>query len=164
MGVIAVYPGSFDPITNGHIDIIQRAAKMYDKLIVAVLVNKSKNSLFTVKERVNMIKKATSDMDNVEVDSFSGLFVDYCLQNNIGVSIRGLRAMSDFEIELQMAHVNDFLSSGKVETVFLATNTKYSYISSSIVKEIAMFKGDFKHLVSKDVCLKLEEKFSDIKK
>ena len=159
MGVVAVYPGSFDPITNGHIDIIQRASKMYDKLIVAVLVNKSKNSLFTVEERVELIKKSIKNIENVEVDSFSGLFVDYCLKNNIGFAIRGLRAMSDFEIELQMAHTNDFLSKGKVETVFLATNTQYSYISSSVVKEIAMFKGDIKHLVPDEVYKELNKKF-----
>lgn len=159
MSVTAVYPGSFDPITNGHIDIIKRASKMYDKLIVAVLVNKGKNSLFTIQERVDIIREAVKDIENVTVDSFSGLFVDYCLKNNISVSIRGLRAMSDFEIELQMAHVNDFLSKSKVETVFLATNTQYSYISSSIVKEIAMFGGDYSHLVPYNVFEKLSEKY-----
>jgi pantetheine-phosphate adenylyltransferase len=158
MSVTAVYPGSFDPITNGHIDIIKRASKMYDKLIVAVLVNKEKNSLFTIQERVDIIRESVKDIKNVTVDSFSGLFVDYCLKNNISVSIRGLRAMSDFEIELQMAHVNDFLSKSKVETVFLATNTQYSYISSSIVKEIAMFGGDYSHLVPDNVFKKLSEK------
>lgn len=158
MSVTAVYPGSFDPITNGHIDIIKRASKMYDKLIVAVLVNKEKNSLFTIQERVDIIRESVKDIKNVTVDSFSGLFVDYCLKNNISVSIRGLRAMSDFEIELQMAHVNDFLSKSKVETVFLATNTQYSYISSSIVKEIAMFGGDYSHLVPDNVFEKLSEK------
>lgn len=159
MSVTAVYPGSFDPITNGHIDIIKRASKMYDKLIVAVLVNKEKNSLFTIQERVDIIRESVKDIKNVTVDSFSGLFVDYCLKNNISVSIRGLRAMSDFEIELQMAHVNDFLSKSKVETVFLATNTQYSYISSSIVKEIAMFGGDYSHLVPDNVFKKLSEKY-----
>lgn len=159
MNITAVYPGSFDPITNGHIDIIKRASKMYDKLIVAVLVNKGKNSLFTIQERVDIIREAVKDIENVTVDSFSGLFVDYCLKNNISVSIRGLRAMSDFEIELQMAHVNDFLSKSKVETVFLATNTQYSYISSSIVKEIAMFGGDYSHLVPDNVFEKLSEKY-----
>ena len=158
MSVTAVYPGSFDPITNGHIDIIKRASKMYDKLIVAVLVNKEKNSLFTIQERVDIIRESVKDIKNVTVDSFSGLLVDYCLKNNISVSIRGLRAMSDFEIELQMAHVNDFLSKSKVETVFLATNTQYSYISSSIVKEIAMFGGDYSHLVPDNVFKKLSEK------
>lgn len=158
MSVTAVYPGSFDPITNGHIDIIKRASKMYDKLIVAVLVNKGKNSLFTIQERVDIIRESVKDIENVTVDSFSGLFVDYCIKNNISVSIRGLRAMSDFEIELQMAHVNDFLSKSKVETVFLATNTQYSYISSSIVKEIAMFGGDYSHLVPDNVFEKLSEK------
>ena len=158
MSVTAVYPGSFDPITNGHIDIIKRASKMYDKLIVAVLVNKGENSLFTIQERVDIIRESVKDIENVTVDSFSGLFVDYCIKNNISVSIRGLRAMSDFEIELQMAHVNDFLSKSKVETVFLATNTQYSYISSSIVKEIAMFGGDYSHLVPDNVFEKLSEK------
>lgn len=159
MSIKAVYPGSFDPITNGHIDIIKRASKMYDKLVVAVLVNQSKKSLFTLQERVEMIKEAVKDYKNVEVDSFSGLFVDYCMKNDIAISIRGLRAMSDFEIELKMAHVNDFLSNEKVETVFLATSTKYSYISSSIIKEIAMFNGDCSYLVPQVVYEKLRGKF-----
>lgn len=159
MEKIAVYPGSFDPITNGHMDIITRASKMYDKLVVAVLVNKKKQSMFTVKERLDLIKKTTSDIKNVEVDSFSGLFIDYCIKNKICVAIRGLRALSDFDMELQMAHINDFLSKGTVDTVFLATSTKYSYISSSAVREIAMFKGDYKDLVPKAVYESLQNKF-----
>ncbi|MGP1410387.1 MAG: pantetheine-phosphate adenylyltransferase [Peptoanaerobacter stomatis] len=159
MEKIAVYPGSFDPITNGHMDIITRASKMYDKLVVAVLVNKQKKSLFTVEERVELIKKSTVDIPNVEVDSFSGLFVDYCTQKEIHIAIRGLRALSDFDLELQMAHMNDFLSKGKVDTVFLVTSTKHSYISSSTVKEIAMFRGRCCDLVPKPVCDELTKKF-----
>jgi pantetheine-phosphate adenylyltransferase len=159
MNLTAVYPGSFDPITKGHLDIIKRAAKMYDTLIVAILINKEKNPLFSLEERVEMIKEATKDLGNVKVDHFSGLFVDYCMKNNINVSIRGLRAMSDFEIELQMAHINDVLSKSALETVFLATGTKYSYLSSSVVKEIAMFDGDYSNLVPENVCEKIRQKF-----
>ena len=157
----AVYPGSFDPITNGHLDIIKRASKMYDTLIVAILINQEKRPLFSLEERVEMIKEATKDLGNVKVDYFSGLFVDYCMKKEINVSIRGLRAMSDFEIELQMAHINDVLSKSSLETVFLATSTKYSYLSSSVVKEIAMFGGDYSNLVPKNVCKKIRQKYKE---
>ena len=157
----AVYPGSFDPITNGHLDIIKRASKMYDTLIVAILINQEKRPLFSLEERVERIKEATKDLGNVKVDYFSGLFVDYCMKKEINVSIRGLRAMSDFEIELQMAHINDVLSKSSLETVFLATSTKYSYLSSSVVKEIAMFGGDYSNLVPKNVCEKIRQKYKE---
>ncbi|EFM39992.1 pantetheine-phosphate adenylyltransferase [[Eubacterium] yurii subsp. margaretiae ATCC 43715] len=159
MKLTAVYPGSFDPITNGHLDIIKRASNMYDTLVVAILINKEKKPLFSLEERVEMIKEATKGMDNIKVDHFSGLFVDYCMKKDINVSIRGLRAMSDFEIELQMAHINDVLSKSTLETVFLATSTQYSYLSSSVVKEIAMFNGDYSSLVPKNVCERLGTKF-----
>ena len=157
----AVYPGSFDPITNGHLDIIKRASKMYDTLIVAILMHQEKSPLFSLEERGDMIKSTTKDLGIVQVDYFSGLFVDYCMKNEINVSIRGLRAMSDFEIELQMAHINDVLSKSSLETVFLATSTKYSYLSSSVVKEIAMFGGDYSNLVPKNVCEKIRQKYKE---
>ena len=157
----AVYPGSFDPITNGHLDIIKRASKMYDTLIVAILINQEKRPLFSLEERVEMIKETTKDLGNVKVDYFSGLFVDYCMKNEINVSIRGLRAMSDFEIELQMAHINDVLSKSSLETVFLATSTKYSYLSSTVVKEIAMYCGDYSNFVPKNVCEKIRQKYKE---
>lgn len=155
---IAIYPGSFDPITNGHLDIIKRASKLCDKLIVAVLVNSSKKNLFTFDERIHMIEDAVSDLDNVCVKTFSGLLVDYCKENNVNAIIRGLRAVSDFEYELQMAQMNRKLEDD-VETIFLTASTKYSFLSSSIVKEIARYKGDIKELVPKKAYESLVEKF-----
>ncbi|MCT4585243.1 MAG: pantetheine-phosphate adenylyltransferase [Peptostreptococcaceae bacterium] len=155
---IAIYPGSFDPITNGHLDIIRRASKLCDKLIVAVLVNSSKKNLFTFDERIHMIEDAISDLDNVCVKTFSGLLVDYCTQNNVSAIIRGLRAVSDFEYELQMAQMNRKLEDN-VETIFLTASTKYSFLSSSIVKEIARYKGNIEELVPKKACEYLVEKF-----
>lgn len=155
---IAIYPGSFDPITNGHLDIIRRASKLCDKLIVAVLVNSSKKNLFTFDERIHMIEDAISDLENVCVKTFSGLLVDYCTQNNVSAIIRGLRAVSDFEYELQMAQMNRKLEDN-VETIFLTASTKYSFLSSSIVKEIARYKGNIEELVPKKACEYLVEKF-----
>lgn len=155
---IAIYPGSFDPITNGHLDIIKRASKLCDKLIVAVLVNSSKKNLFTFDERIHMIEDAISDLDNVCVKTFSGLLVDYCTENNVNAIIRGLRAVSDFEYELQMAQMNRKLEDN-VETIFLTASTKYSFLSSSIVKEIARYKGNIEELVPKKACEYLVEKF-----
>lgn len=154
---IGVYPGSFDPVTNGHLDIIKRAAKMVDKLVVTVLINSSKNNLFTIEERMNMIKEAVKDMDNVSVDTFSGLLIDYCKENNIKSIIRGLRAISDFEYELQMAQMNRNLSI-EIETLFLITSTKYSFLSSSIVKEVARYDGCISNFVPEHVRQKLREK------
>lgn len=151
MNKIAVYSGSFDPVTNGHMDIITRASQMYDELIVAILINKSKKSLFTIEDRVELLKKSTKHLPNVKVDNFSGLLVDYCKANKIYTVVRGLRMLSDFETELQMANMNYFLSQDKVDTVFLATLPKYSYISSSTVKEIATFGGSVKDFVPKVV-------------
>ena len=148
--MIAIYPGSFDPITLGHIDIIERGAKLFDKVIVAVLSNPSKQPLFTVDKRLKQITKCTQHIQNVEVDSFVGLTVEYAKLHNAGVLLRGLRVLSDFEKELQMAHTNKTLNR-EIETVFLATNKEYSFLSSSIVKEIAQFGGSIDHLVSANI-------------
>ena len=130
---VAVYPGSFDPVTLGHFDIIERSAKIMDKVIVGVLNNSSKTPLFSVEERVNMLKNLTKDMPNVEVMSFGGLLVDFVKEQNANVIVRGLRAITDFEYELQMSQTNRVIAPG-VDTIFLTTNLKYSYLSSSIVK------------------------------
>ena len=148
--MIAIYPGSFDPITLGHIDIVERGAKLFDKVIVAVLSNPSKKPLFTVDKRIAQITECTEHIANVEVDSFAGLTVDYARMHNAGVLLRGLRVLSDFEKELQMAHTNKTLN-GEIETVFLATSKEYSFLSSSIVKEIAQFGGVIDHLVSDNI-------------
>ena len=146
MEKIAVYPGSFDPITNGHLDIIKRSSRIFDKVYVSILVNSSKNSAFTLEERISMIKEVTAKYDNVEVDSFSGLLVNYLNKKNASVIIRGLRAVSDFEYEFQMALMNHKLEKN-IETLFMMTSGKYSYLSSSIVKEIAQYEGNLKDLV-----------------
>lgn len=157
MKKIAVYPGSFDPITNGHFDIIKRASKLFDKLIVAVLYNSSKNSLFTFEERVELIKDVVKDIDNVEVDSFTGLLIDYCNDKKVNAIIRGLRAVSDFEYELQMAQMNRQLNQD-IETVILTTSTKYSFISSSLIKEVGKYKGDISELVPNNVSKEVYKK------
>lgn len=154
----AVYPGSFDPITNGHLDIIERASHIYDRLVVGVLSNQSKNPLFTVEERVDMIKAVTSHLPNVEVDSFAGLLVDFAASKSASVIVKGLRTVADFEYEFQMALLNKTLNP-EYETMFMMTNTKYSYISSSMVKELAGFKGDLRGLVPGGIIGKIEEKY-----
>ena len=159
----ALYPGSFDPMTLGHLDTIKRASLMFDELIVAVLNNSEKTSLFSVDERVKILTEATKDMKNVRVDSFSGLTVDYCLQNNLHIMIRGLRAVTDFEYELQIAQTNRKISDNKVDTVFLTTDLQYSYLSSSTVKEIARYGGDVSHSVPGFVEAALKEKFKGIR-
>ncbi len=156
--MIAIYPGSFDPITLGHIDIIERGAKLFDQVIVAVLSNPSKQPLFTVEKRIEQITKCTEHITNVEVDSFAGLTVDYAKLHNAGVLLRGLRVLSDFEKELQMAHTNKTLN-GEIETVFLATTKEYSFLSSSIVKEIAQFGGIINHLVSDNIAQDMHLKY-----
>lgn len=143
---IGVYPGSFDPITNGHLDIIERGSKICEKLIVAVLDNQSKSAMFTVEERVGMIEETVKGMDNVEIDYFSGLLIDYAKEKNADAIIKGLRAVSDFEYEFQMALMNKKLSE-EVETLFLMTSNKHSYLSSSIIKEVAYFGGCIEGLV-----------------
>jgi len=143
---IAVYPGSFDPATNGHIDIIKRSGALFDRVIVAVLNNPSKSPLFSVEERVDILKRTCGDIKNVEIDSFSGLLIDYCKSKNANVIVKGLRAVSDFEYELQMAHMNKKLNQ-EIETVFIMTSSRYSYLSSSLVKEVAQFGGCIRGLV-----------------
>lgn len=155
---IAVYPGSFDPLTNGHIDIIKRTAALYDELYVAVLINTTKNGLFSIEERVELIQNEVADLENVRVESFHGLLVDYCKSRDIGVIIRGLRAVSDYEYEMQIAQMNRSLCKD-IETIFFMTNTKYSFLSSSIVKEVARFGGKIDDVVPKKVAEKLEEKY-----
>lgn len=138
----AIYPGSFDPVTYGHLDVIKRASQIFDELTVSVLNNKLKTPLFSVEERVKILKEAVKDMPNVKVESFSGLLVDYASSRNIHVVIRGLRAITDFEYELQNAQTNAKLSNGALDTIFLTTSLEYAYLSSSSVKEIASFGGD----------------------
>ena len=142
----AVYPGSFDPVTFGHIDIIKRAAYIFDELIVAVLNNKGKTPLFSVDERVNILKEVVKDIPNVSVLSYEGLLVDFAKENDAGVIVRGLRAVTDFEFELQLAQTNSVLSSG-VDTMFLTTSLRYAYLSSSTVKEVASYGGDIDKFV-----------------
>ncbi|HEY3251764.1 MAG TPA: pantetheine-phosphate adenylyltransferase [Ignavibacteria bacterium] len=154
----AIYPGTFDPLTFGHIDVLERAAKIFDKVIISVAESSSKKALFSIDERIELIKKAAVKLKNVEADFFNGLLVKYAEKKNAGVIIRGLRAISDFEYEFQMALTNRKISS-KVETVFLMPNEKYSYISSTLVKEIAAYKGDISNFVPPSVAAKLKEKF-----
>ena len=155
---IAVYPGSFDPITNGHLDIISRGAKIYDKLIVAVLVNMDKKCLFDIEERVELIKKVTKDLDNVEVLSFEGLLVDFARIHNSKVILKGLRTVSDFEYEFQMALMNSKLDPD-IETVFMMTSSAYSYVSSSSVKQVAKFGGNIKGLVPEELITEVMDRF-----
>ncbi|SFJ61317.1 pantetheine-phosphate adenylyltransferase [Thermoflavimicrobium dichotomicum] len=155
---VAVYPGSFDPITYGHLDIIERGAKIFDRVVVAVLINSAKKPLFTVDERQQMIQNATRHLPNVEVDSFEGLLVDYMRKRQAQVILRGLRAISDFEYELQIASINKKMND-EVETLFLMTNNRHSFISSSMVKEVARYGADVKDLVPEDVAEALSIKF-----
>lgn len=141
----AVCPGSFDPVTLGHLDIVERASKIYDEVVVAVLVNKTKASLYTVEERMALLTQVTAAYGNVRVDSFHGLLVDYCRTHEIPVIVKGLRAISDFDYELQMAQMNHGLAG--VETLFMTTNPLYSFLSSSLVKEVATYGGDVSGLV-----------------
>ncbi|MCM1268124.1 MAG: pantetheine-phosphate adenylyltransferase [Bacteroidales bacterium] len=143
----AIYPGSFDPVTFGHLDIIRRASAIFDELTVSVLNNKTKTPLFSVEERVKMLEEATKDLPNVTIDSFSGLLVDYAREKDIHVAVRGLRAFTDFEYELQIAQTNHKYSAGKLDTMFLTTSLEYAYLSSSTVKEIASFNGDVSECV-----------------
>lgn len=153
----AVYPGSFDPVTNGHLDIVRRAAALVDELVVAVLVNTSKNPLFTLEERVELLRQATADIPNVRVDSFSGLLINYMKSNDIPLIVKGLRAISDFEAEFQMALMNRKLSPG-AETIFLMTANENSYVSSSLVKEIYRLGGPVDALVPPVVIKLLKDK------
>lgn len=155
----AIYPGTFDPMTFGHLDIIKRAANIFDEVVVSVLNNKEKTPLFSVTERVNILKEATKDIPNVRVESFEGLLTDYCKKIGVNVVVRGLRAVTDFEYELQMSQMNRKLSNHRVETIYFNTTLKYSYLSSSAVKQIAQFHGDLTAFVPDFVAKLLYERF-----
>ena len=154
----AVCPGSFDPVTNGHIDIVQRASALFDEVVVAVGVNASKKRLFTPEERIEMLREACAPFANVSVDGFAGLLTDFCAQNGIQAIVKGLRAVSDFDYELQMAQMNASLT--EVETVFVPTSPEYSFLASSLVKEVAMFGGDVSALVPPHVHAALTERLA----
>jgi len=151
-----VCPGSFDPVTNGHLDVIGRASKLYDEVVVAVLINQSKEGLFSVDERLEMLREVTKELGNIDVQSFEGLIVDCCRERDIPAIIKGLRAVSDFDYELQMAQMNNSLSG--VETLFVATSPLYSFLSSSLVKEVATYGGDVSGLVPAAVLDRLRDK------
>lgn len=155
----AVCPGSFDPVTHGHLDIIRRAAGLFDGVTVAVLINKRKASLFTVDERIEMLTEATADLGNVTIDAFHGLLVDFCRDHGISAIVKGLRAVSDFDYELQMAQMNHRLTG--VETLFVSTNPLYSYLSSSLVKEVATYGGDVAGLLPDKVLARLRSKLDE---
>jgi pantetheine-phosphate adenylyltransferase len=148
-----VCPGSFDPVTNGHLDVIERASGLYDQVTVAVLVNRAKTGLFDVEERMELLREVTAPFANVTVDSFQGLLVDYCRERDIPVVVKGLRAVSDFDYELQMSQMNNRLTG--LETLFVATNPEYSFLSSSLVKEVARWGGDVTGLVPDAVLSRL---------
>lgn len=156
----AIYPGSFDPMTLGHLDVIERAAQMFDTLTVSVLNNVTKSPLFSVEERVKILEEATAHLDNVKIDSFSGLLIDYCAKKDVHIVIRGLRAITDFEYELQIAQTNRKLSKGQVDTIFLTTSLEYAYLSSSSVKEIASFHGDISQCVPEFLVERIHNKFA----
>ena len=155
---IAIYPGSFDPVTNGHINLIKRASRHFDRVIVAVAKDSQKKPLFTIEERIDMLKEVTKDIEGVEVDSFDGLLVDYVKKKGAKVVLRGLRAVSDFEYEFQMAHMNHKLFE-EMETFFMVTGAEEFFISSNLVKEVARLHGCVKGLVPEHVRQKLAEKF-----
>jgi pantetheine-phosphate adenylyltransferase len=157
----AVCPGSYDPVTHGHLDIIERATGQFDEVVVAVLVNKSKQRLFSVEERIEMLVETTSHLPSVRVDSWHGLLVDYCRANGIGAVVKGLRAVSDFDYELQMAQMNQQLSG--VDTLFMPTNPLYSFLSSSLVKEVANYGGDVGHLLPPKVHQRLLDRLAELR-
>ena len=154
----AVCPGSFDPVTNGHLDVIERMTRVFDEVVVAVLINKSKQGLFTTEERMELLRESTREWPNVTVDSFHGLLVDFCKANGIQVIVKGLRAVSDFDYELQMGQMNHSLA--EVETLFMPTNPLYSFLSSSLVKEVATYGGDVSRLVPAPVLAAMKDKLS----
>lgn len=156
----ALYTGSFDPMTNGHLDIITRASKMFDELVVGVIVNPNKNPLFTKEERVAMIEEVTAELPNVKVDSFQGLLADYVNRNQFNAVVRGLRATSDFEYEIQMAQMNACLFDKGIESVFLMTSPRYSFISSSMIKEVVSLNGCVDGLVPEIILEKIKDKYS----
>ena len=156
----AIYPGSFDPLTLGHLDIIERAAKIVDELVVGVLNNSAKNSLFSLEERVSMIEEMTASIPNVKVASFGGLLIDYMDEIDATIIVRGLRAVTDFEYELQIAQTNH-VENPKVETIFLTTSLQYSYLSSSIVKEFASYGGDISKFVPQQLINRIYDKYKN---
>lgn len=155
----AVCPGSYDPVTNGHIDIIERAAGLFEEVVVAVLINKGKRTLFSVDERMEMLAEVTRPWPNVRIDSWHGLLVDYCKANDVKAIVKGLRAVSDFDYELQMAQMNHQLS--KVDTMFMSTNPLYSFLSSSLAKEVATYGGDVSHLLPAPVYERMLHRLSE---
>ena len=155
----AVCPGSYDPVTNGHLDIVERAAGQFDEVVVAVLINKAKQRMFTVDERIEMLAEVTGHLSNVRIDSWHGLLVDYCAANGIGAVVKGLRAVSDFDYELQMAQMNHQLSG--VDTLFMPTKPAYSFLSSSLVKEVATYGGDVTHLLPPSVYRRLIDRLAE---
>lgn len=159
---VGVYPGSFDPITKGHLDIIERASSKFDKVIVAVLININKKGMFSIEERVNLIEKCVAKYNNVEVKSFNGLLIDFVRKEKADVIIKGLRSVTDFEYEFQMALMNRELAN-EVETVFMVTSPNYSYISSSAIKQVASFNGEIKNFVPKEIVEDLEERIISLR-
>jgi pantetheine-phosphate adenylyltransferase len=159
VSVTAVSPGSFDPVTYGHLDVLERAASRFDRLIVGVLRNEAKHPLFPIEERIELLREATAHMPNVEIDGFSGLLVDFCRERGVRVIVKGLRAVSDFEYELQMAQMNSRL--GDVETLFLTTSPVYSFLSSSLVKEVARYGGDVSDFVPPLVAERLRKRLGE---
>lgn len=158
MTLTALCPGTFDPVTNGHVDIVRRAAGLFDRVVMAVIENPAKTPVFDVADRVEMVREAVADLGNVEVDSFTGLLVDYARSKGASVIVKGLRAVSDFDYELQMAQMNRHLA--EMETVFVPTSAKWSYLSSSLVKEVARYGGDVSSLVPEHVLGRLKEKMA----
>ncbi len=156
----AIYPGSFDPITYGHLDIIERAARIFDELIIGVLNNKSKNPLFSVEERVRMIREVTKNMENVKVVAFEGLLIDFAKQMDADIIVRGLRGVADFEYELQMAQTHRKLDA-RIETFFMTTSLEYAYLSSSTVREVASFGGDISQFVPDPVRVQIIKKMKE---
>jgi pantetheine-phosphate adenylyltransferase len=154
-----VCPGSFDPVTNGHLDVIERMSRVFDHVVVAVLINKSKQGLFTTEERMELLRESTTALPNVSVDSFHGLLVDFCRAHDIQVIVKGLRAVSDFDYELQMGQMNHSLA--EVETLFMPTNPLYSFLSSSLVKEVATWGGDVSRLVPEPVLRALQSRMKE---
>ena len=159
----AVYPGSFDPVTLGHLDIIERTAQIMDRVVVGVLINRKKTPLFSVEERVNMLKSVTAHLPNVEVKAFDGLTIDFARENGAKAIVRGLRAITDFEYELQLAQTNRVMAP-EIDTIFLTTNLKYSYLSSSIVKEIAFYHGHISQFLAPEIEKRVRDKVDELTK
>lgn len=155
----AIYPGSFDPVTFGHIDMIERSAKMVDELVVAILINSAKNPLFSVEERVSMLEEISGHIPNIRITSFNGLLIDYAREVDASVIVRGLRAVTDFEYELQIVQTNRIINS-QIDTVFLTTSLEYAYLSSTIVKEVASYGGDISHFVPERLIDRIYAKYS----